>query len=131
MDLGTIKKKLQYNVYKDATEFIDDVELVFYNCRTYNGTTSEVGQIGVACNQEFERLLNSYGVRERFCNNRDEEEMIQNNDENQMQEESVNNQNTFQSQICHNVPGVSTNTLGLETQEDIVNEHQTGPAENF
>jgi len=72
MDLGTVKKKLSYNVYKDAQEFIDDVELVFYNCRTYNGTTSEVGAIGVGCNQEFERLINSYGVKERFCTNRGE-----------------------------------------------------------
>lgn len=74
MDLGTAKKKLSFNAYRDATDFIDDIELVFYNCRTYNGTQSDVGQIGVSCNQEFERLLNSYGVRERFCPDKDIEE---------------------------------------------------------
>jgi len=27
---------------------MDDMELVFYNCRLYNGTETDVGKIGVA-----------------------------------------------------------------------------------
>lgn len=32
---------------------MDDMELVFYNCRLYNGTESDVGKIGVAVQQEY------------------------------------------------------------------------------
>ena len=90
MDLGTIKKKLSHNAYGCAQDFIEDVELVFYNCRTYNGTQSEVGSIGVLCNQEFERLLNSYGVRERFCPERETAENYEaTNQVNNMNIESI------------------------------------------
>ena len=47
MDFGTIKTKLKENQYSKVQEFMDDMELVFYNCRLYNGIESEVGQIGV------------------------------------------------------------------------------------
>ena len=33
-----------------------DMELVFFNCRLYNGTTSDVGQIGVAVQQEYQTI---------------------------------------------------------------------------
>lgn len=67
MDFGSIKKKLSFNVYKNASEFISDVELVFENCESYNGNTSDVGLIGVQINKEFQHLLKTYGVKERFC----------------------------------------------------------------
>lgn len=37
MDLGTIKKKLNYNVYNNAKEFYDDVKQVCKNSYLYNG----------------------------------------------------------------------------------------------
>lgn len=46
MDFGTIKTKLKEQRYANATEFTDDVELVFYNCKLYNGEASGVGQMG-------------------------------------------------------------------------------------
>lgn len=30
-----------------------DMELVFYNCKLYNGIQSEIGQIGVSVYQEY------------------------------------------------------------------------------
>eukprot|EP01017_Pseudomicrothorax_dubius_P027379 TRINITY_DN3145_c0_g5_i1.p1 TRINITY_DN3145_c0_g5~~TRINITY_DN3145_c0_g5_i1.p1 ORF type:complete len:575 (+),score=82.61 TRINITY_DN3145_c0_g5_i1:309-2033(+) len=53
MDLGTIRTKLQTNVYQSCKEFVEDVRLVFSNCILYNGTESEVGRIGVAMQAEF------------------------------------------------------------------------------
>lgn len=47
MDFGTIKMKLREHKYERIQDFMDDMELVFYNCRLYNGTESDVGQIGV------------------------------------------------------------------------------------
>ena len=46
MDFGTIKTRLKEGHYSKLQEFMDDMELVFYNCRLYNGIESEVGQIG-------------------------------------------------------------------------------------
>jgi len=37
MDLGTIKKKLDSQQYSSAKECIDDFNLMFNNCYTYNG----------------------------------------------------------------------------------------------
>ena len=42
MDFGTIKKKLNGNVYCSALEFLRDVELVFSNCKLYNPPGSDV-----------------------------------------------------------------------------------------
>ncbi|XP_066228319.1 bromodomain testis-specific protein [Saccopteryx leptura] len=42
MDLGTIKKKMDNQEYKDAYEFAADVRLVFMNCYRYNPPDHEV-----------------------------------------------------------------------------------------
>lgn len=36
MDMGTIKKRLETNFYKSASKCIDDFNLMFTNCQTYN-----------------------------------------------------------------------------------------------
>ena len=56
MDLTTVKTKLKEHKYEKIQDFMADMELVFYNCRLYNGTESQVGQIGVAVNEEYQRL---------------------------------------------------------------------------
>ncbi|CAG9331571.1 unnamed protein product [Blepharisma stoltei] len=42
MDFGTIKKKLNNNVYESGEELIADLDLVFENCRIYNQPDSDV-----------------------------------------------------------------------------------------
>ncbi|MBN3313270.1 BRDT protein, partial [Atractosteus spatula] len=42
MDLGTIKKKMDDRVYKDAQEFASDFRLMFLNCYKYNPPGHEV-----------------------------------------------------------------------------------------
>ena len=53
MDFSTIKTKLKEHKYQGIGDFMADMDLVFYNCRLYNGTESDVGKIGVAVNQEY------------------------------------------------------------------------------
>ena len=45
------------------------MELVFTNCKTYNGVNTEIGQIGVNCQNEFARLCGVYAIRDRFVGN--------------------------------------------------------------
>ena len=54
------------NVYSNLDEFLRDMELVFSNCKTYNGTESHVGQIGVRIHNEYQSLLKNYKLKERF-----------------------------------------------------------------
>lgn len=70
MDYGTIKKKLNLNIYNNVEEFLNDMSLVFNNCRIYNSTESFVGKIGVNSRQEYERLLGMYNFVERFQNSK-------------------------------------------------------------
>ena len=57
---------MSHNVYENIGEWISDIELVFFNCKKYNGIQSEVGQIGMKCQEEFNRLIEIYGIKERF-----------------------------------------------------------------
>ncbi len=38
MDLGSVKKKLNLNIYQSAQDFLSDIKLVFDNCKLFNGT---------------------------------------------------------------------------------------------
>lgn len=48
MDFSTIKMKLKEHKYERIQEFMSDMELIFHNCRLFNGTESEIGQIGIS-----------------------------------------------------------------------------------
>ena len=47
MDFQTIRQKLKEHKYARIQDFMDDMELVFYNCRMYNGTETDVGRLGL------------------------------------------------------------------------------------
>lgn len=44
MDLGTVKRKLTHNVYKNMKHFVDDMNLVWGNCYRYNGEQHEISK---------------------------------------------------------------------------------------
>lgn len=44
MDLGTIKKKLHNNVYKNLAHFVEDMNLIWGNCYKYNGEHHEISK---------------------------------------------------------------------------------------
>lgn len=66
MDFSTIKKKLIFNVYGKVQEFIHDLDLVFSNCKLYNGVDSYVGKLGVDVNREWETLQKTYNLLGKF-----------------------------------------------------------------
>ena len=40
IDLATIEQKLENNLYLKFTDFVDDLKLMFNNCRAYNSETT-------------------------------------------------------------------------------------------
>ncbi|XP_043287942.1 bromodomain adjacent to zinc finger domain protein 2B isoform X2 [Venturia canescens] len=54
MDLSTIKKRLQDNVYKTRDEFCADVRQMFINCEVFNEDDSPVGKAGHGMRSFFE-----------------------------------------------------------------------------
>lgn len=54
MDLGTVKKKMDEREYKSASEFADDVRLIFTNCYKYNPPDHDVVAMGKKLQDVFE-----------------------------------------------------------------------------
>ncbi|KAG6405072.1 hypothetical protein SASPL_132654 [Salvia splendens] len=55
MDLGTIKRNLERNMYSDAKEFADDMVLTFRNAMLYHSPTNEVYRNARLLNCNFKR----------------------------------------------------------------------------
>ncbi|XP_047949513.1 transcription factor GTE11-like [Salvia hispanica] len=55
MDLGTIKRNLERNMYSDAKEFADDMVLTFRNAMLYHSHTDEVYRNARLLNCNFKR----------------------------------------------------------------------------
>lgn len=53
MDLGTIKSKLEKNIYSSMEEFAADVRLTFSNAMTYNPPTNDVHLMAKELNMKF------------------------------------------------------------------------------
>ena len=64
MDLGTVKKKLYDYAYPTFKEFLDDINLIWKNCRTYNQQGSDIVKMANHCekifNKNLERLFKNY-----------------------------------------------------------------------
>ncbi|KAK3600099.1 hypothetical protein CHS0354_004797 [Potamilus streckersoni] len=54
MDLGTIKEKMEVREYRSATEFAEDVRLIFTNCYRYNPPDSDVVMMAKKLQDAFE-----------------------------------------------------------------------------
>ena len=55
MDFETIRLRLLAEEYACLRDFLDDVELTFENCITYNGDSS-VGKLGSLVREEYRKL---------------------------------------------------------------------------
>ncbi len=51
------------------------MDLVFSNCRLYNGVESYVGEIGVNVNRVYDNLLQDYNFKDRFVAEEDSNKM--------------------------------------------------------
>ena len=57
MDLGTVKKNLLEHKYINFKEFLDDINLIWSNCRTYNLPGSDIVKMANHCEKIFNKNL--------------------------------------------------------------------------
>ena len=57
MDLGTVKKHLLEHKYTNFMELLDDVNLIWSNCRTYNLPGSDIVRMANHCEKLFNKNL--------------------------------------------------------------------------
>lgn len=62
MDFSTIKNKINNFKYDDYTHIIQDIRLVFENCRTYNEPESDIYETGERMSNLFETQANLAGL---------------------------------------------------------------------
>ena len=54
MDLQSIKRKLSYNNYESASDFVRDMRLIWNNCYDYNGEDHEISAHAKEMEKSFE-----------------------------------------------------------------------------
>jgi bromodomain adjacent to zinc finger domain protein 1A len=57
MDLASIKNNINHFKYTDYTSILDDIRLIFSNCREYNEPSSEIYKAGQRLNNFFEKQV--------------------------------------------------------------------------
>ena len=62
MDLSKIEKKLEKKEYSLVQDIIDDIKLIWYNCRIYNFETSEIYKISNELEQLADKELEKYYI---------------------------------------------------------------------
>ncbi|KAI0775672.1 histone acetyltransferase GCN5 [Trametes elegans] len=62
MDLSTMEHKLETNQYPDADAFLDDAQLVFDNCRTYNPKDTVYHQSATKLERYMRERMKEYGL---------------------------------------------------------------------
>lgn len=69
MDLGTVKKKLKSGKYKTATEFQDDIQLIWDNCKRYNQEGSVINFFPLICSIYINKQSNLRNKRRSSSKN--------------------------------------------------------------
>ena len=64
MDLSTVEKKLLDEVYKVKTEFIYDVNLIFQNCKTFNGESSPFTAMANNMKDVFDKHMSKFPIED-------------------------------------------------------------------
>ena len=62
MDLSKIEKKLEKKEYSLVQDIIDDIKLIWYNCRIYNLETSKICKISNELEQLADKELEKYYI---------------------------------------------------------------------
>jgi len=65
MDFSTIQHKISANQYKTFDAFVDDVQLVFDNCRLYNPETTIYAKNARFMDQLFKHALSVHLKQEK------------------------------------------------------------------
>lgn len=62
MDLGSVKRKMQHNVYTSALEFVEDMQLIWQNCLRYNGEHHEISKCAKELEHGFGEAVNQHNL---------------------------------------------------------------------
>ena len=54
-DLGSIKTKLEKNKYETLQDFLNDIQLVWDNCHTYNPPFNQITKYAECCEKKFKK----------------------------------------------------------------------------
>lgn len=57
MDLGTVKKNLEWSRYETPEEFHSDVQMIFKNCFVYNPEDHDINKLGKQLQMEYLKLM--------------------------------------------------------------------------
>ena len=80
MDLGTVKKNLLEHKYFNFKEFLDDINLIWSNCRTYNLPGSDIVKMANHCekifNKNLDKIFRNYNKKK--VNKNDNEKLTPN-----------------------------------------------------
>jgi hypothetical protein len=60
MDLGTIIKKVQASKYRLVEECLDDIQLIWDNCKTYNAQGSWIWKLADKLEKSFKKYVKNY-----------------------------------------------------------------------
>jgi hypothetical protein len=70
MDLGTVTKNLEKGVYKDVETCLDDVQLVWDNCKLYNVEDSKIYKLAVKLEAYTQKLaVDNFGTQITYGKN--------------------------------------------------------------
>lgn len=60
MDLSTVKKKLKKDSYKKLVEVVNDINLIWSNCKLYNIDGSDIYNSAVFLQEKTNKLVNKF-----------------------------------------------------------------------
>lgn len=99
MDLGTLKKNMKSNKYNNVGEALDDLQLIWANCKSYNMEGSEIWKLA----QNLEKLsnklveknfkLNTKEAKKNTSAVKEKEDAVESIKENEAKEESQDGAN--------------------------------------
>ena len=60
MDLGTVRKKLKDKKYNTVGDVLEDLQLIWNNCKTYNSKGCEIWKIAHQLEKQTAKLAEKY-----------------------------------------------------------------------
>ena len=76
MDLGTVKRKLYDYKYPTFEELLEDINLIWKNCRTYNQPGSDIVKMANHCekifSKNFDKVFKNYSNNKKAVKNENE-----------------------------------------------------------
>ena len=76
MDLGTVKRKLYDYKYPTFEELLEDINLIWKNCRTYNQPGSDIVKMANHCekifSKNFDKVFKNYSNTKKAAKNENE-----------------------------------------------------------